>query len=106
VTVGPSSTGLHERDDQYGFPAPSSPTTARHPTSHNTEWRAVLSLLEVVGSAEECHDGDSVVTLGSETETLERPNDKDIDTQQVIDLRRMLRNAGYGPDVGQAEVWA
>jgi hypothetical protein len=39
------------------------------------------------------------VTLGPETETFERPSDKDIDSQQVVDLRRMLRNAGYGADV-------
>jgi hypothetical protein len=68
----------------------------RHPAGHNIEWRAVLSLLQVLGSAEERHDGKFVVTLGPETETFERPTGKDIDPQQVVDLRRMLRNAGYG----------
>jgi hypothetical protein len=43
------------------------------------------------------------VTLGAETETFERPNDKDIDAQQVVDLRRMLQNAGYGPEVEDIE---
>jgi hypothetical protein len=43
------------------------------------------------------------VTLGGETETFERPNDKDIDPQQVVDLRRMLRNAGYGPEAEDLE---
>jgi hypothetical protein len=66
-----------------------------HPASHNIEWHDVLSLLEVVGSVEERHDGKFVVTVGTETETLERPRHKDIDVQQVIDLRRMLSNAGY-----------
>jgi hypothetical protein len=70
----------------------------RHPLSHNIEWRAVLSLLEVVGAVEERHDGKLVVTLGSEVETLERPQHKDIDAQQVVDLRRMLSNAGYRPE--------
>jgi hypothetical protein len=30
------------------------------------------------------------------------PADKDIDTQTVVDLRRMLSSAGYGPDVEEA----
>jgi thiamine biosynthesis lipoprotein ApbE len=66
-----------------------------HPAGHNVEWHDVLSLLEAVGSVEERHDGKFVVTVGTETEMLERPRDKDIDVQQVIDLRRMLSNAGY-----------
>ena len=49
-----------------------------HPLSHNIEWRAVLSLLEAVGEVETRPDGKVVVTLGSETETLERPADKDL----------------------------
>jgi hypothetical protein len=75
----------------------------RHPVGHNIEWRAVLSLLEALGSVEMRHDGKWVVTLGSEAETLERPQHKDIDAQQVVDLRRMLSNAGYRPEVEQAE---
>jgi hypothetical protein len=73
----------------------------RHPVSHNIEWRAVLSLLETVGTVEERHDGKWVVTLGSEAETFERPQHKDIDAQQAVDLRRMLSNAGYRPEAGQ-----
>jgi hypothetical protein len=69
----------------------------QHPAGHNIEWPAVLALLEVVGTVEARHDGRVVVTLGSETETLEKPRHKDIDTQQVVDLRRMLSNAGYAP---------
>jgi hypothetical protein len=75
----------------------------RHPVGHNIEWRDVLSLLEALGSVEKRHDGKWLVTLGSETETLERPPQKDIDAQQAVDLRRMLRKAGYGPENEQAE---
>jgi hypothetical protein len=67
----------------------------QHPTSHNIEWRAVASLLEVVGSIEEHKDGKFRVQIGSEVEFLERPKHKDIDVQQVVDLRRMLSGAGY-----------
>jgi hypothetical protein len=70
-----------------------------HPVGHNIEWQAVLSLLEALGSVQMRHDGKFLVTLGPETETFERPGDKDIDAQQVVDLRRMLRNAGYAPEI-------
>jgi hypothetical protein len=69
-----------------------------HPVSHNIEWQAVLSLLGQVGRVDQEHDGSYHVTLGDETETFRRPKDKDITPQQVVDLRRMLRNAGYGPE--------
>jgi hypothetical protein len=74
----------------------------RHPTSHNIEWHDVLSLLEAVGSVKERHDGKYTVTVGGVTEVVERPRHKDIDTDEVADLRRMLSQAGYGPQPGDA----
>ncbi len=68
----------------------------QHPVSHSIEWNAVLSLLEAVGSAVEQRGGKVAVTLGSETEFFDPPPHKDIDTQAVVDLRRMLSKAGYG----------
>jgi hypothetical protein len=35
----------------------------QHPAGHNIEWRAVLPLLEAVGSAEEQHGGKVAVTI-------------------------------------------
>ncbi len=69
----------------------------QHPTSHNIEWRAVLSLLEAAGTVTEHHDGKLTVTLGPATEYLEPPAGKDIDPQMVVDLRRMLTAAGHQP---------
>ena len=68
----------------------------QHPVSHNIEWNAVLSLLEAVGSVVEQQGGKVAVTMGSETEFFDPPPHKDIDTQAVVDLRRMLSKAGYG----------
>jgi hypothetical protein len=68
----------------------------QHPAGHNIEWHAVLSLLEAVGTVTVHKDGKVSVTLGPETEFFEAPAHKDVDTQTVVDLRRMLRNAGYG----------
>jgi hypothetical protein len=67
----------------------------QHPVSHNIEWHAVLSLLAAVGSVAEHHDGTVAVTVGSQTEFLDPPAHKDIDTQMVVDLRRLLAQAGY-----------
>jgi hypothetical protein len=68
-----------------------------HPAGHNIEWHSVLSLLEAVATVEKAPHGRFVVTLGSETETIDPPKHKDIDAQQVVDLRRMLKNAGFDP---------
>jgi hypothetical protein len=71
----------------------------QHPASHNIDWQAVLSLLEAVGSVEQRHDGKYLVSVGAETEVFNRPKHKDIDAQQVVDLRRMLARAEYGAAV-------
>ena len=68
-----------------------------HPTSHNVEWHAVMSLLDAVGTTELHHDGKFLVKVGSQEAFLERPAHKDIDVQMVIDLRHMLTEAGYAP---------
>jgi len=75
----------------------------QHPTSHNIEWPAVLSLLKAIGSVEQQHDGKYAVTVGTETEVLTPPKHKDIDVQQVVDLRRMLTSAGYSAIVDDLE---
>jgi len=74
----------------------------QHPAGHNIEWRAVLSLLAVVGSAEEQPGGKVAVTIGSQTEYFDPPPHKDIDTQAVVNLRRMLTKAGYAADAADA----
>jgi hypothetical protein len=68
-----------------------------HPSSGNIEWRQVRSLLEVVGTTTEEHNGKLKVALGRETEVLQPPRGKDIDQQMIVDLRRMLTAAGFAP---------
>ncbi len=65
-----------------------------HPVGHNIQWHDVLSLLQSVATVTEEADGRFTVTLGSETETFNSPRHHDLDEQQVVDLRRMLRGAG------------
>lgn len=75
----------------------------QHPTSHNIEWRAVVSLLEAVGSVEERRDGKLEITLGRETEVFTRPKGKDVDVQEIVDLRRMLTSAGLAEVAAESE---
>jgi hypothetical protein len=69
-----------------------------HPISHNIQWHDVLSLLQSVGHVIEEPSGRYTVTLGAETESFDAPRHHDIDEQQVIDLRRMLKGAGVTQD--------
>src|SRR5262252_4596197 len=55
----------------------------QHPASHNIEWRAVMSLLEAVGTVTVRHDGKVAAKIGPELEFLEPPVGKDIDAQMV-----------------------
>ena len=69
-----------------------------HPTSHNIEWKDVVSLLEATGTVAVSgrHAGKLEVRLGGDVEFIEQPSGKDIDPQTVLNLRKMLRAAGYG----------
>jgi hypothetical protein len=66
-----------------------------HPVSHNIQWHDVLSLLEGVADVTKEKDGRYRVTLGAETETFDVARHHDLDEQQVVDVRRMLRGAGF-----------
>jgi hypothetical protein len=69
----------------------------QHPTSHNIEWPDVVSLLNAVGTAVEHKEGKFEVRVGAEVRYFDRPRHKDIDVQQVVDLRHLLTSAGYRP---------
>ena len=68
-----------------------------HPLSHNIEWHSVVSLLNAVGTVQETHKGHVLVTLGDASDTFDPKRHKDIDADQLTNLRRLLRKAGYGP---------
>jgi len=75
----------------------------QHPTSHNIDWQAVVSLLEAVGTVEPRHDGKYRITVGGETKVFTPPRHKDIEIDSIHDLRRMLSGAGYDALVAQME---
>jgi hypothetical protein len=69
----------------------------RHPAGHNIEWHSIVSLLNAVGEVQETKQAHLVVTIDGETETFD-PRGKDIDTEQLANLRRLLKKVGYGPE--------
>jgi len=69
----------------------------QHPVAHNLEWNDVHSLLNAVAEVDEKHDGKFTVVLNGRSETLEKPKHKDLEAQEVIDVRRLLESGGYGP---------
>jgi hypothetical protein len=71
-----------------------------HPPNRNIEWHEVTSLLEAIGSVTHEHNGKLKVAVGPETEVLPAPEGKDVDVQLLVDLRRMLTQAGFAPDGG------
>ncbi len=73
-------------------------TIFSQPPSRNLEWREVISLLETVGTVTHEHNGKLKVSLGPETEVLPAPHGKDVGVQVLVDLRRMLKQAGFAPD--------
>ena len=47
---------------------------------------------------QETHKGHVMATIGDESETFDPQREKDIDAEQLTNLRRLLRKAGYGPE--------
>jgi hypothetical protein len=70
----------------------------QHPASHNITWRDVESLLNAVGSIERHHDNKVTVTVGSKTRSIDLPQHKDVGVDTIVELRRLLIDAGYGTD--------
>jgi len=66
--------------------------------NHSVEWRKIESLLEAVGTVTKEHNGHLKVEIGPETEVFHVHQNKDADRQSIVDLRRMLTEAGLNPD--------
>ena len=66
--------------------------------NHSVEWRKIESLLEAVGTVTKEHNGHLKVEIGPETEVFHVHQSKDADRQSIVDLRRMLTEAGFGPE--------
>ena len=65
-----------------------------HPVAHNLTWHEVRTLLDAVGEVEEKHNGSWRITIAGQVEVFDPNHGKDLSTEQVMDLRRMLTAAG------------
>jgi hypothetical protein len=69
---------------------------------HNIEWHDPLTLLEGVATVER-KDDLYLLHVGRVTQVLRRPLHKDVDVQQIADLRRILKTAGCDAVVEELE---
>jgi hypothetical protein len=68
-----------------------------HPTRHNVRWKDVEHLLDALGEIEVKHNGHLHVTLSGIVESFDVNHGRDLTLEQVMDLRRMLKSAGFDP---------
>jgi hypothetical protein len=91
-TTGPADLDSHHRNTLNKI--------FQHPSSHNIEWHDVLSLLGAVGAVARHPDNKVAVTIGSETRFFDVPENKDVDMDGIVELRRLLTAAGYRGGAG------
>jgi len=70
----------------------------RHPLAHNLSWREVVSLVSVIGDADEKPNGDVLFHVGEAQLATKKPHTKDLPASDVMDLRHFLTRAGWAPD--------
>jgi hypothetical protein len=68
-----------------------------HPMSHNIEWRDVLQLLDAIGSTKEGGHDTVHATVNGKTVILHGTHHKALGSEQVMQLRHFLRDAGVQP---------
>jgi len=70
----------------------------RHPTSHNIQWHDVMSLLEATGEGRETTHGSYEIMVNGEPELIHGPLGRELNDQQVVDVRKVLRHLGITPE--------
>ena len=66
-----------------------------HPVAHNLEWRDTLALFTKLGTIEHLPNNETSIRIGAEHETLRRPHNKDLTTEEIMALRHFLTRAGW-----------
>ena len=68
-----------------------------HPLSHNIEWRDVVQLLAAIGTTKEGGHDTLHATVNDKTVILHGTHHKTLGSEQVMQLRHFLRDAGVEP---------
>ena len=77
----------------------------RHPVSQSLEWGDSLELFETIGEVEHHDNGKSTLRIGDKRTVVHQPHGKHIAEEEVMALRKFLRQAGWSAD-GHAETTA
>lgn len=75
-----------------------------HPLPHNLEWNDVVGLIGHLGSASERHDGKYEFQIGAAQWVFTKPRDKDVSTDEILELRRFLTEAGVDATAAAPQV--
>jgi hypothetical protein len=70
----------------------------RHPSAHNLEWSDVMGLIGKIGDAHEKANGEFVFEVAGKRLVMRKPHAKDMTSDEVIDLRHFLGQAGFSPE--------
>ena len=68
-----------------------------HPLSHNIEWRDVVQMLAAIGTTKEGGHDTLHATVNGKTVILHGTHHKTLGSEQVMQLRHFLRDAGVEP---------
>ncbi len=68
-----------------------------HQGATSVHWREVLSLLNAIWTVEKKRNDKLLITVGDEIFTIDPPKHQELDIQMIVDLRHMLKAAGYAP---------
>jgi hypothetical protein len=86
--TSPHRAGSHERVLSMVF---------EHPMSRNIEWRDFVHMLGALGNVVEEHNGSVHFTVNGETLVMHRPQHKDLNEEQVTQVRHFFRKVGIAP---------
>ena len=84
-----SLTGAHRRTLEAIF---------RRPSAHNLEWSDVVGLVASIGETHERANNEFVFEVAGKRHLTRKPHTKDLTSDEVIDLRHFLMQAGFSPE--------
>jgi hypothetical protein len=70
----------------------------RHPTAHNLDWSDVMGLIGHIGVAHEKGNNEFVFEVAGKHRLFHKPHAKDLTSDEVIELRHFLVQAGASPE--------
>ncbi len=71
----------------------------RHPTAHNLEWSDVVGLIGAIGETHEQANDKFAFEVAGQRHIMRKPHTKDLTSDEVIDLRHFLTQAGSAPEL-------